>query len=1419
MEEGPGTNQHQHFSRAAFQGAEAVAERLHQSGCYRDAFWIGNTFVEIGKVLVARARDKYVGTLENLLLIGFSSFANGSFVGNKVHRPGAVGSEIESIQQGLDNLCSRALGTFFNRKTAEFWKTNQPEKAIGERAVNESIARYFDTRLRTLLDSDRPQVADYVRQNMASVYRLKLSEDWKSKREEWEGLLKTAGYDEVIRDLRAMGDLVSADEVGKLSAPLKEDVRRAQANGDLQRVYELLADSAKELRHYLYSEAQKRFEYREPPSPHLADDLRKDFGHCRRLAQTDDPKNLRKALDVATEIWENDTRNFGLRDWVAYLQAKTLNLPVAEELLAQIRKRRRAEDNFVTDWNLAVLLNERRDETEAYKLLLPLLDRNEADEDLVLVVLALSHKLGDHEQFLATVPRVMSLLFHPLAFAVAYEQKDETRQKALLGQLLQQRQGKWELPPVSERFSNVDDFFRVIDRAIVGGQRDQLVVWLQGRIRSQSSYIPNYLALARVLEEECQDVSGAFDVLKQRLEATRNQRDPDSRAIDEACRDLLELCKRSVANEPGKQQYLLLGEQAYSLAQNAGARNSLLKSFGEWEPKRDGIEKKDVLSAERSVKEQPPPKLPSDPRLAEKLAWVMAKLASIRNVASYVQETAALREFTRIVAETSPRESDTVVELIGNISTVVETFGQTPTENRDARRVLYERATGFETRLQQLLEGGALSQQLANTITPYCKALASVIGDLSRQAGVGPSIQVTVENEFLSLESDLTTLVLRVTNPSERIVSDVFIEVIVESRELVIIGKRDRQISRLGPQQSTLLAVPLERKQTPVAPSGGEKNISVAISVRASAEGFVNVDLGISKPQVPVRSFEQQTGIDQIPKLFQVGVPLTPSEPGLFHGRSDILEKLRSSFYEGVQRERFFLDGIRRAGKTTVLNFLPASLPGHLMPIHVNLEWFDLSSPVNSPKVLESLCKCIRDVAASGGVVIDVPKFEKDSGHTFGSFLAEFRAAIPDRIPFLMIDEFQLLLNAIARTASHQDHDTLVLDQLRAALDEGQVNGVFTGSIRFDRLSGILKHRIFGSLTRLRVSFLREDAVRDVLEAGMGKWAKLPPETIKRVFELTGGYPWLVQTYGTGLVDLLNRERRTVASPEDAEAVTQEAVLCNNELFAFWWPIDQLGSEEERFIELLLRKYPADQVVSTREFFSSVNRREEPAFRQAFQNLKACEVLDSTQTESLRFGGSVLRQWLERHMHDGHLQIPRGTTPPLGHAGIFIDHENMIHTLKEVAQRRAVTIPTDRNAWLKAVLARLVGEAERRFGAITYRLSVAFWERPEEAELTPSYYHHGFTLRRPEDVKLENAVDFKVADEFRRAREQSIREGSDLRREILITGDGDLTHSARSLVNDGVTVQVWGGSKNTNLKYVDMVGAENVVALDDVCGL
>jgi hypothetical protein len=1401
--------------------AASVATSLQKFGFLAEAYWISNTFGEMAKILVARNREKYRRVFEDLLVTGCYAICDSWLSDTSIQPTGADVGEIDRLSTHLENLILQsALATFFSFKLGRFTQDKKPDHSFGERLVSDALARHFDRRLRSLLEDDRPRVEEFARLNLPTVFQLNLTEDWAlEKRNSWKKSLADAGYDQTIRLLEDLGDLMNPDEVGQINKDRRDEINRAALNNDFERVNDLFSESAKELRSFLYREAQNRLEYQEPRVAAVDRDQRRAFDRAIKLVRSEDPDSILQALRIMQEVWTADIHNVDLRDWVAYLQAKSGNRPAAEKMLIENQKRRLPNRNFSTDWNLAVLAYDRKDETHAYNLLTPLVDAGNLDEDLVVVVLALSLKLKDYDRFLKTIPKTINLRFHPLAISIALETKNIGEAEDFLAQLMNQWQGKWQLPPVTEVFSKPQELERVVNRAIAESQEEQVVAWLEARINHNRGWVPNYLELARVLERELHDIDRTFEALRRRLDQVRRQKQRQQKYIDDACRDLLELCKRARRDD--------LGKQAYKLVQSATSTSGLLNSF---EAFRTDTVKRELVEetgpkVDTQISEGPKPFTPiQDPNLSERLAWVIARLTEVRNMSSYVQEVQTINDFGQILTGLSPQETSTAVELINLSSSVIDTFEKSDPEDRDSRRVLYERASEYERRLSQLITNGALSQHLADIITPYVQALKRVVGDLSRQAGISPSVEAVIENPFISIESDRTSLVLRVTNQSQRQVSDVQLELLVDTPSVRVSGNRERRLDKLNVQKTRLLSFPIELQNDD---SGEVDELSFGISLRASAEGFPNMDLGVKKQRIPIKAFKEAVGSERVPKLFFHGRSLTPSDADLFHGRNDVIDQIRDSFYGGVQRERLFLDGIRRVGKTSILNFLPRYLPENVIPILVNLDTVSMSGrSIDSASVLhwfsEKISEAVRDRQIAD---VDVPAQSSFSGAVFDKFLADVKKASPDSLPLLMIDEFQEILEAIARTGPEDSRDTVVLDQLRAQLDEGKLNALFTGSVRFSRLSEIINHRIFGSLKRLPVSFLDREGVAKVLRSGMEKWVVVPVETVDKVMELTGGYPWLLQAYGSGLVDLVNKERRTIVTPDDVVNITNEAILASPELFEYWWPVNQLSTDEERFVELLLRNHSSEKAVAFNDFMDEIHSTQRPGFLRAFGNLRACEVLDSTKNDILQFRGTVLRQWLLQHLQDGQLKIPHRrdeAKAASGRVGVFVDHENLIHGLERISKRRGLSVPIDggdRQRWFSAAFDNIWNEIQRRFGVVEHhKVAVAFWSRPHEAILLDPYFRRNFRLAQPDAVKLESASDIMLGDEIRREREKARNEGQVLDRVIIVGADSDFAIVASSLQQDGVNLQVWGGGRDVKNEYISKLGEENFVVLDDVCG-
>ncbi|MBV6402513.1 MAG: hypothetical protein CNIPEHKO_02825 [Anaerolineales bacterium] len=1485
------------FLSPAYTAGLPISLELRKLQLYKETAWLINTFAEMGKILVSRNRDRYA-EIQRDYYRNYCSVICRSFQPSKLTNQGTQ-SELASLSRRLTEIMRFALMTQFRRD--KFERSYHTDNEWIESLSNEALAEYFDDQLRYFLDNDRPHTWEFVTLNMPYVYRLRLSSNWNNRigeNNDWENLLAKAGFDDSLRTLRSTGALIIPNRIGEIDVNRLAQIRTAAAQEDFSRVRDLLRVTADEVKSYLAIIAREHLDYREPITPHFPK-KQSTLGSSKNRYMANAPFNsfnkakslLQKgraddALPLIKGLWEQDPSNLEMREWTAYAHLKSGNPTAAEPLLKylQTQASRRPEEKQITDWNMAVILFERKDEAGVYNLLMPWVEKGVVDDALLEVVLALTLILRRDTQFLDFIPRTRHLRFHPLAFVLAYDQRDERRQREILAQLLHQGEDRWSLPPVDKIFK-LEELKAVVNHAIVENQLDQLIEWLTARIKLVPSYVPNYLELVRVYELK-PDIDSAFKTLSNRLDQERRKKSKsnnprDINRFDDACRELLDFCKRH-----GRQD---LGIVAYKKAKAAGAKPDILnaypkfieeddpwKTFEEMRRKiesyrkslpvnQSNIDKISQQMLEHAKKSQdsemgrtayrlayesnanekilntfsefrpndsvppikPPEKIPSPPEVPmDKFVWVNSELQRIRTANAYVQAGRAIEEFIEIIKTVSPDDSAPIVDLIRNFSNAVEAFSHTPSDESDQKRVLHGKVVSYDKRIGELLSSKVLSTNLSNLLRPYYEGtFKSVLGDLSRQAGIGPNIEAEIENTFISPKSQKSTLVLRLTNISERPITSASVQIIVEGSVVRLVDRNERRIGLMPSGHSILLTSPFE-----IVSSGSMENISevvFGISLRASAEGYPNIDLGVVRRVLPVKTLEQAIGRSSIPIVFQAGSPLTPSEGQLFRGRDDLLTKIKDSFYGNVQRERYFLDGIRRVGKTSLLNFLPQNLPDNLIPVKVNFEGMGIERQnFSSATFLHRLCELIwQNLPDPDGIPVPPPdetKFKARPGPAFDDFLVSVSRSYSGKTLFLMVDEFQVLLSAVKFS---EQQDPLVLDQMRFNIDNRKFYALFTGSTRYDRLSEILNHRIVGSLVRLRISFLSEESVGEVFKGGMQDWVKVPKETIRKVFEMTGGYPRLVHSYGSHLVDLLNLENRTVVTPEDVDVVTQEHILNDNELFSHWWPTDQLGSVEERFVEWLLRNFKDQTAVTTNEFIESLTVRDQQAFRRGLENLRAFEVLDSTRPELIQFRGAAIRKWIELHTDPvtGQFEPPRSfeyIDEQKGETGIFIDHENMIKSLERISINKGVPVPSsDRITWFRVIFQNLIREAERRVGHLDYRIAVAFWNRPHEAVLTPAYAETGFSTSQPIDIEKKNAADFKLVDEVSRAVQLSLQKSTRIRRAIVVTGDGDLAQTVLSLKNSGVQVQVWGGSKETKGKYVGLVGSENVIALDDVTGL
>jgi hypothetical protein len=1372
--------------------AALASEAFLRSGNYVLAAKVANAFAECTKIYAGLNRD----TAERLV---------GRFVAIAVEahiRTVPDSATVEDTEASLRKLIIAATGQSFDHRQQR-WTPHRADRAFMDKTVSNALCRQFDRRLEEITTGDRTRLPKFVSDNMPYLYRLPLEPQWRAARDRWERQISTAGYEDLIRHLKSMGDLLRVDEVGEVSPERREDIRRAADLSEYARARQLLEPAERELRQYLYAEGQVRLRLREPRYPDLPTrELQQQWWRVPKLVRSKTQEASVRAFKIVKEIWESDLNSYELRDWVAYVAALAGNTLVAEELLQKMVTGRSTKPNFVSTWNLAALKARTSDEQRVYETLLPLIQVNATDPDLIMVLLAYSHKLSHFRQFLDLIPYTSTLQLHPLAFAVAVDIRD-SRARQLLADLVNHWQSHWQLPHVGTRYNSEKELEQVVTKAIVERQVDQVVAWLRARIRAVP-WVPNSRQLARVLENERSEPEAAFDVLLDAVRIISGSPNNHARlAADSTVGDALKLARRTAKPE-------LESRFAATLRAN-GVPEHVLTSLGVAEEAPEPL-----VTPGGDSSEVLPPVL-NDKPLSQgvDLTWLVAKLTRVNSVARFEQERSASEEFRSALLTMFPTETAHLADWLQDIELLIREFTQLPPDRYAERQVVYGRVAEYEAKLSGLLSSNAVSARLAATVAPYHEALKRVIGDLSRQAGVGPQVKAKALNTFVARGAVKSAIVLQVQNQtgldggpsSGRPVSNVQIELRVPPTFAQIVGRRDRTIVKLEAGEVAELHFPF----TALHALASANEFTCDVSIKASSEGFPNFDVGIAPIAIPIRTFDEVIGASEIASDFSPGRALAPDDRRLFLGRDEVLTKIAGSVRPSVQRERYFLDGIRRVGKTSIVNFVPEHLPPNTLAVRLSMNNLAICAEESGDEFLRKLAAEVTARYNEAGIELSAPIFDDMKARDVVKWMSQIRTA-SGRTPVLMFDEFQILLRVIARNP----RATIVLDLLRHELEEGSLYGLFTGSVRFDRLSEILKHPIIGNLVRLRISFLNEASVAHVLGSGCGGSVTITDHAARRAWELTGGYPWLLQHLGSLLVELMNDERRTIVGRDDVERVCKESILSNNQLFEYWWPAAVLGTNEERFIELFIQQYGDVDAIPVHDALERFGWREGAAHKTAVDALRACEVFDSTQVNVLRFSAELIREWLKLQIRNGRLQIPNRVAARRadGVVGVYVDHENLYKTLERVAVLSAADRDLE-NRFLKA-LGIILKEVERRLARPDERVAVAFWDRPLERRLRGAYDHFEFLTRSPEPVKQSNAADFKLADEVRRSVERVKKTGMALEHLVLITGDADYSHMVRGLINDGLNVHVWGGLNSTAEFLRQLVGPERVMRIEDV---
>lgn len=308
-----------------------------------------------------------------------------------------------------------------------------------------------------------------------------------------------------------------------------------------------------------------------------------------------------------------------------------------------------------------------------------------------------------------------------------------------------------------------------------------------------------------------------------------------------------------------------------------------------------------------------------------------------------------------------------------------------------------------------------------------------------------------------------------------------------------------------------------------------------------------------------------------------------------FFGRKKLLEKIADNFSGDSNNNILVLHGVRRVGKTSILNYLSYVFDENYVLININLETY--RGPQSTQWLIynafvEPIIETLEDMGISMNPY-SIDDFKEEPMFQFRSFVKRVLKKLEGKKLIMMFDEFEVLIEGVASGKL----DTYIFDKLRGIIqDFYDLSLIIAGA---DKLIEMLKDyasRIFNMTYTLEVSFLEHDEAKKLIQRpGEGK-IEFSESSVEEILKYTNCHPFYTKVICSGIVNWLNEEKRNSVYTSDVDRVVNSIVLdTKTTYFEHIWNI--LDDMEKDIISIMASSSTHNgYVISNKELFRMVNK-------------------------------------------------------------------------------------------------------------------------------------------------------------------------------------------------------------------------------------
>jgi len=1235
---------------------------------------------------------------------------------------------------------------------------------------------FFDEQRKKLKQEDPTSITDFLTCNFRKIWEMDINAREK-KKEEW--LQDAKDYCPNILDIA-----LNRDAIHSLNKPVLMEIERLGKNKNYAKIVELLRPLAEQGKQILISPLEKELAFKWPGKPPGTKQVTVK-PQCEIAYAQYKKRNYEGAIKSFDEVLNRDPMNSTVLEWRGYLNARSEHYSEAERDLGILERRKMGSN--VIKWNLMCVHYKQKKYQRAFRELSGI---KSPESKRLLQGLAIH--AGESEYIISDIISELDLRILGLGFVMAYDKVNLPQAESYLSKIISLGQrliDDFQPFPENEPLDE-EDVARTLSYFTRYELFEEGIRHFSARISNRQKGWHIYKAFG-CLCELAGKINDAYDCYSNFFKTIIGIAGLKYLKYV-ALRELLDLCVRhDKLHEEGK---TLLADYGYLISEEE--LSDISESISKHEKKSILEDKNGEIKIEVEEKQKDESEIEAD----AKINYLNSRLADLTTPGQVKGRKEKLTEYCsniRIVYN-----SQIGGEIASSTEQIIELLCAYADRKQDEGSInLINEADSIYYKLIEKVR--SLGQE-AEIKLQLIKRLGTCIGQAQRRLETAPEPKIKILNPSLAPDLVPTSLVIEILNPSEHYIENLLLELKFEAGIFESLGSEKVQLRSIPPQESEVVKFPILRVK-----ENNEESFCLTYKFRSREKEHASKLL---KFKIPTKAF------NDIPSRYIHGRELFLSDHLNFHGREDDIQNFLK-FLPPLGQGRFiFLDGLRRVGKTSLINFLLPLLPENLAPVNITTD--EISTKSGTSDFLYEICERIARVLSDDKDVkppSTKSEFDQNPAKAFKDCLENFNELYPDRKILLILDEFQDIVKSIRdyEEEGKPGLDETPLNLLRANVTSGKIHLLCTGSIRYRLLGKYFKHRLFTALNkRYPLSFLSESATKDVLQKPVEQDGVIFSEKAKeRVWKLTQGYSEFIQKIADLSIEILNREKRLVVAQQDIDEVVDSFVK-EDVNFQWWWDDKYLKESEEQVMQrfLELQESPGQGVIldTLRKEFSFLGGE----FDSAINNLLEQQIL-TRKNENYIIKAELLERWLVSWLERRKSTLATS----LNYCVLGIDHENLVKTLTEKYKTK-----TGKNilpeTTLENAIKEIVSECET-FGTIVDYLSVACFQYSiyHKDELVYYRVNPKFRCERPIITGKDVSDDVIRREVKKKLEEELLAKRATINTVIIVSGDGYFISTLIDLRREGRRVLIRGFDSNTNRELKkeagrDFTPLENIIKTD-----